>query len=465
MTPRGVQRLFADDYSSSGQIAWKEGRRGLGSTFWDQDFLGQLRFDTLVARTLVIPDSHVLDGPYFLRRSPRALAVELGRRSEDGETPMLPFEVRGRGSGLGDTLATLLLREGRDTLNPFVFKTIEDEVLRPLLAEELGRTPVRDLELALTRSEAVATAVAAVLRAALLRIDPTVNVDALIDPLEEGWGRWLAEDRHVRVMTWPVHREFDVARGLAAEPLVESKLMTELGREAFGEVRGVVAAGSEHRADVSALLAGPRASATEAGDGAVLGDLDLVDGWYSRGRYRALARRHGCACVLADQLGLPPLSAGQELLREVMGRDDARVEHVSLPDGVLRRLADMDSDEFRLMIHRHRRGLHAWWTDGETDGLKSVAAAVGDVEVTSGRPRLGVAQLLPAFVTPGVGFVVGRATGDPGFGTFLGAEIGALLTASLATQRTEAERVQARVLEALIDRGRDDLMEEPESGR
>jgi hypothetical protein len=452
MTARGIQRLFADDYSSSGQTAWKEGHRGLGSTFWDQDFLGQLRFDTLVARTLVIPDSHVLDGPYFLRCSPRALAVQLGRQSEDGETPILPFEVRGRGTGLGDTLATLLLRKGRDTLNPFVFKTLEDDALRPMLAAELGRTPVRELELALTRSGDVARAVAVVLRAALLRIDPAVDVDALVGPVEEGWRRWLAEERYVPVMTWPIHRVFDVASGLATEPLVREKLTTDLGREALNAVRRVVAAGSEHRADVSALLAQPRVSAAEAGDGAALTDLDLVDAWYSRGRYRALARRHNCACVLADPLALPPLSVGQELLREMMGRADARLQRVALPDGVLRRLADMDSDDFRRMVHRHRRALQRWWTGGETEGLKSVAAALGDVEITGGRPRLGVAQLLPAFVAPAVGFGLGRATGDPGLGTFLGAEVGALFTASSATQPTEAERVQARILEAVIDR-------------
>lgn len=457
MTSYGVERLFADDYSSSGQTAWKQGRRGLGSASWDEDFLGQLRFDTLVARTLVIPDSHVFDGPYFLRRSPRALAVELGRHADDGTTPMLPFELRGRGAGLGDTLATLLLRDGRETLNPFVFKTIDDDALRPLLAEELGRTPVRDLELSLARFDDVATAVAAVLRAALLRIDPAANVEQLVDPIEEGWRRWLTEERHVPVMTWPIHSDFDVASGLAVEPFLESKITTELGLEALREVLEIVAAGSEHRADVSALLAGPRASATETGDSATLRDLDLVDGWYSRGRYRALARRHGCACVLADRVELPPLSARQALLREIMGRGDARLDRVALPEGVLRRLADMESDEFRALIHRHRRALDDWWTSGKIDGLKAVAAALGDVEIVSSRPTLGVAQLLPAFVTPAVGFGIGRTTGDAGLGTFLGAELGAALTASLAAQRSATERAQARVLEAMIDRTRDEL--------
>ena len=243
---RGIDRVFADDYSSSGQVAWKRGTRGLGPAFWDDDFLGQLRFDTLAARTLVIPDSHIFDGPYFVRRSPRELAVDLGRTSKDDTTAVLPFEVRGRGTGLADTLATLLHRDSRDTLNAFVFKTIDDDVLRPLLAEELGRTPARYLERSLTRSDDVATAVGAVVRAALLRIDTAVDVDALVEPIEEGWRRWLAEEQHVPVVTWPVHIDFNVEAGLAAEPFVEAKLTTELGHDALRAVKGLLAGGSEH---------------------------------------------------------------------------------------------------------------------------------------------------------------------------------------------------------------------------
>ena len=83
--------------------------------------------------------------------------------------------------------------------------------------------------------------------------------------------------------------------------------------------------------------------------------------------------------------------------------------------------------------------------------------------MTTDRTSLGVAQLLPAFVTPAAGFALGRATGDPGLGTLVGAEVGAILTAVAAGQSSEVERVQRRVLEAFIDRSTDELGKEPKS--
>jgi hypothetical protein len=450
-----MQRLFGDDYSASGQLAWKEGRRGSDPADWADDLLGLLRFDVLVAATLVIPDSHLFDGSFFLSRSPRELAYAVGRPGRDGGEPSLPLEIRGRGSGLADTLATFLVREGSDTLNAFVFKTIDDERLRPVLAEELGRTPSDDLERALSREDDTPAAVASVLRGAIHRVDPAADAATLVRPIEEGWRRWLAEERWVSVETWPIHRDFDIATSLKLDPPVSKRLNTQVGRDVLTEVLAVLARGSRHRADVSKVLAEPRASAAADGDELVLADLDAIDGWYSRGRYRALARRHGCSCVLADPPALPPLSVAQELLREIRAGAVEPAPRVALPDAVLRRLADMEPADFRDLVYRHRRELRRWWDDGETDGLKAVAAAMGDVEPTTNRKRIGIAQLLP-FVPPMLGYGVGHALGDPSTGAMFGGEATAAVSLAMMALRSDDEQVQARVLEAFTDRARDD---------
>jgi hypothetical protein len=453
MAATSTNRVFVDDYSSSGQDDWRQGRRGFGGRFWAEDLLGQLRFDTLVARTLVIPDSHIFDGPFFLRQRPGELAIALGRQAKDGAEPMLPFEVRGRGAGLADTLATFLTREGRETLNPFVFKSLDDPMLRPLLAEELGNTPVGDLDVALASSDDVAHAVAGVVRQALHRVDAAANADALIGPIEEGWRCWLDEAKHVSVRTWPTYTEFNVAAHL--DPLAPADLRTKLGRDTLNEVNGVIAGGSQHRADVSALLAGPRVTAVGHGDESGLADLLFIDLWYSRGRYRALAAQHACACLLADSLAFPALNPTQGLLRRALAGKGARVERVELPDAVIGRLARVDEASFGQLTSRLGPTLKRWWDASDIDDLKEVAAALGALEPSEPRRRIGVAQLVPAVVGPVVAFAVGRVLHDSVWGSLATGEaagIASALPGAIRPTPSDSERVQTRILEALLER-------------
>lgn len=213
-------RLFADDYSSSGQLAWRDGERGTGRSYWDDDYRGQMRFDSLLSRTLVIPDSHIFDGAYFLTTSPGQLSSALGRRGlARHSVPAL--EIRGRESTLSGSLSSLLRRPGRATLNAFVFKSIAPEV-RYLLAAELNRTPEDELERALASKEDIPAAVASVLEACLARIDPAIDAEQLVQPLELGWSRWLAEERDVVVKSWPTYATFDLVGQVAREPPVDA---------------------------------------------------------------------------------------------------------------------------------------------------------------------------------------------------------------------------------------------------
>src|ERR1700760_4868257 len=126
-------RFFADDYSSSGQEAWSNAERGTDVAYWKDDYRGQLRFDSLLSRTLVIPDSHIFDGPYFLTTGPALLESALGR-SGLGEHSTPALEVRGRESTLEGSLAAMLRRPGQPNLNAFVFKSVDPALRYPLAA-------------------------------------------------------------------------------------------------------------------------------------------------------------------------------------------------------------------------------------------------------------------------------------------------------------------------------------------
>lgn len=435
----GPGRLFADDYSSTGQRAWMEGNRGTGPAYWQDDYLGQLRFDSLLAQTLVIPDSHVFDGVFFLARGPRELKAVLGRSGlRDHQVPAL--EIRGREETLRDSLAALLRRPGHATLNAFVFKSISAK-LRYQLAAELKRTPEAELDRALATASDVPAGVASVLETCLRRFAPAIDADAIVRPLRSGWRRWLLEAGDVEIKKWPIIKAFDIEGQARRERSIDSNMRTDAGRAALAEVLATIARGSGHRSDISELLAARRAAS--AGDDGVLGDLELIDVWYSRLRYRALASKHDCVCALADRPWLPAVGPGHALLREALRLDDPT--HVPLPDDVLTALGDLDPRQFQEFVHSHRRVVVSWWATREVDALHALADALSEFTRQRKRGPLGLAQTLPP-----AGSAIGTLAG--GAGGPIGGLIGLGGKAALERRRTDPERVRIRIQEAIEDR-------------
>lgn len=435
----GLSRLFADDYSSTGQRAWLEGARGVGADFWEDDFRGQLRFDSLLARTLVIPDSHVFDGSYFLRTTPQALVDQLGRAGL-GHRAVGALEIRGRETSLEASLAGFLRRPGKPTLNAFVFKSL-DASLRHRLAAELKKTSEPELDRALQVARDVPAGVAGLLKACLGRIDPALDAEAIIAPLEEGWRRWLHDGHLVEVKKWPTFRSFDIKSEITKEGSIDRNMRTELGRETMEAVR-LTMDGSEHRSDISEVLAQARGALPSEDEG-VLNDLDLIDAWYSRLRYRALAARHGCTCSLTDRPWLPAVGPAQALFREALRRDEPTA--VPLPEGVLTALGDLEEAQFVEFVRRHRRDLVRWWETKEVDDLHRVADGLADLGLQRDRPSVGLVQTLPA-----AGSAAGAALG--GLGGPVGGLIGSASKAALERRRSDSERLRLRVLEAIEDR-------------
>jgi len=60
----GRGRLLAEDYSAPTQRARSEFDQ------WRHQYLGRLRLDAMISRTVVVPDSYLLDGRFFMSSSP-----------------------------------------------------------------------------------------------------------------------------------------------------------------------------------------------------------------------------------------------------------------------------------------------------------------------------------------------------------------------------------------------------------
>lgn len=176
----------------------------------------------------------------------------------------------------------------------------------------------------------------------------------------------------------------------------------------------------------------------------MLTDLEIIDLWYSRLRYRALATRHDCHSALADRPWLPAVGPGQALLREALALD--RPSQVSLPDDVLTALGDLEPGQFEKFVHQHRRTIVGLWETHHLDDLKSLADALAGFARERPRPGLGLAQTLPAAgVTAGT--IMGAAGGAP-----IGGLIGTVGKTVLDRGKTDAERVRMRVQEAMTNR-------------
>ncbi|MBJ7330933.1 MAG: hypothetical protein JHC95_13620 [Solirubrobacteraceae bacterium] len=417
-----IDRLFADDYTAGGQFGWATGRRGFGGDFWSDDLLGQLRFDLLVAQTLVVPDIHIFDGVFFLARPPGILAAQVGREREG---PVLPIEVRGRRASLGDSLADCLRREGSDHLNASPFKALgdanspEDSELRVRLARQFGRTSVSRLDRYLSRKTNPADAVAAVFYDGLNEIGAGTRADELVGPLLEGWHAWLAEERHVTVRAWPKHRPYNVVAAL--EPLDVSG-WSDYGNEAIAAVQAALAGGSLHRADISAVIAPLRARALADGTDRDRSDVERVDRWYSRGRYRALAQQHGCRCAIAEDPALNPISSAHAMQLARLSPRDTDPARIVLPRGVLSRLADLGDDEYRRLAWECRRELSTWWKTGDVAAMQPLADRLAQLPAPTGR-ELTVTQLVAQLPT----VVAGTAGGAVSTHSVLGAAVGAVI--------------------------------------
>jgi hypothetical protein len=443
-------RLFADDYSSTGQVEWRDGRRGGDPAYWSVDYLGQLRFDSLTSETLVIPDSHLLDGVFFKAVGPDDLLTALSRSASRGlrDDYAFPIEIRARCQTLAEALGDLLKHGDSPHLNHYVFKTIDDLALRTRVAMELGQTSVAQLERALASYANSADAVGQVLRAALHRLGEQDRADEVVGPMEDNWRAWLAAEKTLQVHQWPAAQHFRLPAALAVEPLDENQLHTPAGREALRITKLRVEQGSRYRGDISRHLSEIRGTANQTDDSSEVDEINVVERWYSRGRYRAIAWQHEAACVQVDRPWLEPTSALQALYREV--REGSREKHVSVPHGVITALGDLSSEEFRAFTYEFRRELGAWWEGRSIHALSQVADGLaGKVKLDAERNApVGVSEVLRVLGPAGAAAAGGLIGSIPG--AIVGALVGSggQVVANRLKKPRGAEVIRDRILEA-----------------
>lgn len=454
----GRKRLFADDYTSTMQIQWRDGDRGPMSSppaahggpnpYWGRNYLGLLRFDSLISARLIIPDSHLFDGVCLLGIGADDLVTQLARpvpgSLRDGHTE-LPLAIRCREATLPGALNRLLVRPGSEFLNGFTFKSIPDAEAADQLAESLSERKLTDLERRQSRFQDPASAVASLLRDCLRADGFSSHADEWVEPLEAGWRRILESASSIPIETYEQGVDFSLVDMLALESIEgDVRRMTPDSQACYREILEVVSDGVKNRSEITRII-------RSFGDGISdesSAEIRLLESWYSRGRYRAMAHQHGAAFVqLANDEPFGLIQAASERFSR-KSRGQTRLE---LPSEVITGLADLPAEEWRTFCSKNGRDLYDWWANGELDSLRRVFEDLSGILVTERPSRTRFSLVAPpatkaalagagtAFVAVGVGMAASGAS-------LASASVSAAVAVAQAT-RTSKRRTQRRLIE------------------
>ena len=437
----GNERRFSDVYSAAGQ------RERRGNGWADEDFFLHLRIDALLAHTIVVPDTYVLDGAYLTGTSPQELLDGLGRGVARRE---LPLEVRARRSSLSESLRQFLVRSDSDALNPFPFNAIESAPARHALAATLGTRTSDDLDAAIRREGSVVGGMIGLLRHGLADAGHEAEED--LNRLHEGWSRWLAAEAAglVRVVSWDAPLDM---RGAAALDPVDphEELGTAAGRRLHADLLSAIEGGSTYRADATLRFYEESRRMTSREE---LLDLYTVQRWYDDNRHRAIAQQHHCTTFVQTQdVSVNPIGALRRTLRAVAaGQVEDAGREVRAPEEFLATLAGMSGDAYALLAVEREADLRGWWYACDLDALRRVVDGVMRHSDAATQRSSRATSLVELF--GGIAGSVGGAALSPDslMGGASGAVLGWFVTKSLRGATAAAD--SRRIVEFLIGRAK-----------
>jgi hypothetical protein len=362
---RNRLRFFSDLYDSVSQrhypmLSAKPEER-------QEAFIGRLRFDTLLSRTLVLTDAQLLDGAFFVEIDKPRLARFLQRTAEDEP---LPLEIRSRAARLENALTGFFKGQGK-TLAAFHL-SLANEDIRDQLADRVASIPASSLR----RWDQIPTILSN------CGIDPAVS-----EQLKYAWRQVfdLQDRKAFRVVRWAGKPNIDAVGDLDA-------LRSELNdpdacAPHLSELWGL----RDSRNAVLRCLNEwyPKGKDLET-------DRWRIINWFNAVYNRALVQQHGCLHNYESiyQNGTPR----NENTVLMLGRFDphAAVESTAfldLPQGFIQGLGAIEPDRYRDLFKSNRRHFESWWGSENEDSLKRALDPFVR-ETDAHRPQFSLGKLL-----------------------------------------------------------------------
>jgi hypothetical protein len=436
-----ARRLLAIDYSPRSQSEWVDSR----GDSWRHSYLAQLRCDLITSERIVLPDTHLLDGQFFMLFKPEELAAELGLETNTGRRGI---ELRLRQPTIRDTLASWLVRADKPTLNEFEFKLFRNPELRTHVSKTVGNTSVHDWHGLMKSADGdPARALSELLKSSVKSApyDAVILTKGLseIDAAERSWSYWQEKGAETFFTgTW-VGR-FDLLGALEADPLSKD-ITTEVAYKLYRMIVTIVREGGTRVSDIRSLITKAVANAHDTEERS---QVNNIDRWYSRGRNRAIALQHECS--FAFDAG--EAATGQEIGtgRLAFEGEPPQGTLVQFPHVFLERIASTSGPDLANALRPAAIHLDMWWNRGDFGALSRA------VEIVTDNLKMQSAWELPPYVqryvrvsAPVVGAAAAMLTGEIAPAAILG---GLVLLGGEGSEHFRKARFRRRVVEALAAR-------------
>lgn len=313
-----------------------------------QDYItGRLRLDSLISEKVVMPDTRVLDGAFFLRCNPQELIGNLKRHPLDQ-----PLEIQMRASTIAESLLGFVKKADAQRLSSFSFSSILDSKQRIDAAEALR-------EIDSSHCKKVSD-----IPALLEKCGVDADNCAL---LEQSWELWAnaADSNDLVVKQWSGGFDLDGALGLSREdalPACNSVIGSEVLNYAV-----------ENRKDRSAVDSyisklGSELSQEEAAE------IRLVSTWLNKGYNQAIARQHKCDTFESpsdseNRIDIFDPWWARAGITKNQSHSFSTLEY-QYPLSFLWALGRCPSEKYQSLYTQAMDHLRKWWQFGDIDSLR-----------------------------------------------------------------------------------------------
>jgi hypothetical protein len=428
-------RFFSDFYDSIIQREYTQKNNELCQV----SFLGRIRFDILLSKYLLLTDTQLLDGNFFIDFGASKLNDALKRT----EVNSLPIIVSARSNTLEDSLLRFVKRTNEPKLRGFSFSSIEDDQVRMDVKRELENVDSKEI----SSWEDIP------------RILHKIGVnDATTQRLKGGWTSWIEAQKRglIQIERW--EGKFEIDKFINSPQLIEEQLKSEIGKGALKWVY-------EHRSDRNSIdIHLTKLRQQHIADQPVCEDILIIDTWFNRSYSAATAFQTNCSNYESVRDGLASVSYKDQGLVLRDGRIVSLEASLPFTDKglgfIYSRLGSMPSSNFRGLFwqNRNNENFQKWWMNGDVDALKCaiepyVQAIEGEHMVEHSNYKKMIIDCMGQALGEGIGYTLGGFSGLM-VGSLFGGATSVFLNYVLTEQllRSRERKMSQRIISNAKDR-------------
>lgn len=358
MSIQNTSRIFSDFYDSIFQRQYH--RIKVHDDLISYRYLGKLRLDAILSQTIVLLDTQILDGCFFLdeRNSPEILLAELWR----GKTLGFPLEIRARNQSIGQSIVQFLKNPQTGLIKEFSFSGIHDPAQRDEVTRNFQKTAPDNIK-----------EWRDIIR--LFR-DFGVSKDN-VEEYEAAWSKWieLHENGKIPVREWEINRGFPINEYAGSQKDflhgIEDEEVKKEGQWIFSNLDG-------KRSIIDLKFNQYK----QIWDGGRIRELRILEAKYHRCYDQAAAWQHNCGLfesTISNLIELINVGDDRSLSELEKLDQNSNLDNFILIDDIdpyfLFKLGTMEAATFAEICWQYSYQIGNWWHHQQTASLEKVLDA------------------------------------------------------------------------------------------